>query len=610
METMRFLFFAIILIASTVSAQTNSSSAGYGNSAAGMYAESMEKNAPASKQSQGTVGSSEPSAVSESNSVIDKVVAKLPNGETKKGLQEYLEILGLKEYKGGGAGISNRGLQAYFDAKFGDNKNNCVRTAAVSFYQDIAKTLKAQTESLVKPEACESTPSQGFDYGCSVGRPRLSQVTDQDQFKGLAPGWVWQLALKHAKGDPNSAMFLIGICGHDDASKGTLLYQDYSEKALDDLKDQRQVQLKSVAEIEAKIKELSKNYDVNREEIEYFQQMYLSAKNAVSQTEKAKSIERYMVCPPMRSGYYAPQSLGKSADIPESFKTEIIDTQKNVDNARNTPGKYYHVYGAAFMACQLVQNGMSPSKAVFIQKQAARFYRGSRMCDAVKVMTQNTDYYKDMLKKYKVSSMEDLAIKSVEAIKNKKIDCNATDPNESPLTAKSLKECSLVYEVGYPPEMIVSGTAVPTADDIKKKLAGKYRESDAAELYKSWYAGGGTAFGKNVPCTDMRIWGPHDLMKPDANFFDKLSKPTGWTDERYRKASQKLATWDEDFKWTIAQHKAGAEFAGKNCKKRAPGEKPLKGICPQGPPDGVTEYNRYEKGSDLSSPASAQKGTQ
>ncbi|WP_413557325.1 hypothetical protein [Bdellovibrio sp. HCB209] len=551
----------------------------------------------------------EVSVVGESHSTIEKIVEKLPSGETKQGLQEYLEILGLKKYNGGGVGISNRGLQAYFDAKFGDSKNSCVRVAALSFYQEVAKTLKSQSESRGNTNSCEKPPDQAFDYGCSESRPRLSQVAGQGEFKGLSPGWVWQLALKHAKGDPNSAMFLIGLCGHDDASKGTFQYKDFSEAALDDLRDQRKIQIATNAKVTESINELSKNYDANREDIEHLKAVLRSGKNTAEQLATATSVDRYMACPPKTSGYYVSQSLGKSVDIAEDLKSQIIDKQKFVDNAKNTPGKYYHVYGAAFMACHLVQNGISTTKASFLQQQAARFYRGMRMCDSVKTMTQNTDYYKDMLKKYKVTSMEDLTIKSVEAIKNKKIDCKEADTTESMLTAKLLKECSLVYEAGYNPDMIASGTAIPSVSDIRKKLAGKFRNSDAAELYKSWYLGGGKTFGQDIPCTDIRVWGPNDLMKPDANFFDKLSKPSGWAEDRYRQAAQKLSTWDDDFKWTIAQHKVGAEFAGKNCKKRAPGEKPLKGICPQGPPDGVTQYDLYEKSGSPSSSNSV-KGAQ
>ncbi|WP_413576180.1 hypothetical protein ACLVWU_17495 [Bdellovibrio sp. HCB290] len=530
------------------------------------------------------------------NDVIKGALNKLPDGETKNGLKEYLGTLGIESYGNDNVSMENKGLMAYYENRFADAKNSCVRNAALAFYKDVEKSLSAQSKGMKCNQSSESSK-----YGCSDSRAQLSEVAGEGRFKGLSPGWLWQLALKHSKNDPNSAIFLIGMCGHDDRSQGYLEYADESEKALDALRLQRQGTLAEKAKLDAQIKELSKNYDRNQEQIFQLGKKSVALKASADKLQNSSSLKQELHCPPITSGYYAPQSLGKSADISQDLKNTIAADQKTADGAKSAPAKYYHVYGSALMACQLVQNGFSPTKASFVQQQAARVYRGVRMCESV-----NQDFkqsWSDLSKKYKAKDIVDLTQKTVATIKSGKVKCPRS------LAGQAVPpECDLLYSIGYSSEMVTSGELVVSASDIKEKIGGAARNSDALELYKSWYLGGGTAFGRKVPCTDVRMFGPNNLMKPDSNFFDKLSKPKGWSDERYRQASQKLGTWDDDFQWTIAQHKAGADFAGKNCKKRAPGEKPLRGICPNGPPDGVTNTDLYQK--DAVSPADSEEGVQ
>ncbi|UYL07816.1 hypothetical protein B9G69_012245 [Bdellovibrio sp. SKB1291214] len=591
------LIFTVLILPHFAMAQVaaDSASAGvtYGNSAAGAYGASQDMQTANQTIQSITVNQKQSDAtlspIATANDVVTKMLDKLPDGETKNGLKEYVSILGAKEYGNAGAGGSNKGLVAYFNNRFSDQKNSCVRTAAISFYDEMAKTLE-------------------YEKKTKVIRPGISEVSGEGQFKNLAPGWVWKLALKHAKGDPNSAMFLIGICGNDDTGHGQLSYQDSSQEALDQLRLRKQDYLTTKRDLEKRIQELSKNADVNQQEIYDTQKIAAEYGAAIHKLETENSITKNLSCPPQNSGFYAPQSLSKDADIPQSLKNEILETQKTVDGAKRTAGKYYHVYGSAFMACQLIQNGIGPTSASFIQQQAARVYRGVRMCESVRLLSASDDVEKTF-KKYKVHSKPDLAMKVIEAIKSKKLDCEHIYNNKTGTYAEIPPECKIIYEAGYSPSMFTEVDGVG-AEQIQKKLIGMGRNSDAASLYKSWYLGGGSIQGKKIPCSDIRMFGPNNLMKPDANFFDKLSKPDGWSDERYRAASQKLATWDNDFKWTIAQHKAGAEFAGKNCKKRAPGEKPLKGICPEGPPDGEAQVDLYSKrNGSAPSPIKSTEGT-
>ncbi len=54
-----------------------------------------------------------------------------------------------------------------------------------------------------------------------------------------------------------------------------------------------------------------------------------------------------------------------------------------------------------------------------------------------------------------------------------------------------------------------------------------------------------------------------DSLFLPPNFDEDCRRIAG---SRCEEAKKVLATWDADFKWTMGQHKAGAEFAAKNCK--------------------------------------------
>lgn len=113
----------------------------------------------------------------------------------------------------------------------------------------------------------------------------------------------------------------------------------------------------------------------------------------------------------------------------------------------------------------------------------------------------------------------------------------------------------------------------------KRKIAYLLTRVDAARLYNSWYLGGGKVLGQQVPCTDVRLGGPSDLLNASQSSFSWFHRPSGWSKDRYDAAARHLATWDVDFEWTIAQHEAGAKFAAKNCKKGKPGENPFQSMC-------------------------------
>lgn len=545
-------------------------------------------------QAQPEIPVSERSTVRATGDTVQAMIGKLPDGETKNGLKEYLETMGYDSYaEDKTVSAGNLGMADYFSKRFSDKRNSCVRDAARGFYGEIAKVLKAKTSagktcSFEAPKLDELGVVSEPDYGCHSIDFKRAGILDQvgeGEYKDLQPGWVWDLALKHAKGDPNSAMFLIGMCGHDDVNQGTYSFSDASPSALD-LKDQfykNLLQEKKAEELE--LKELKVNYHLNASDIKFQEDNLSVIKKKLGALKETSSLSTLMHCPPQNSGYYASQSLGKNADIPLTLKQEIHSVQTQVDGAKNTAGKYYHVYGSAFMACQLVQNGFSPANAARLQQQAARFYRGTRMCDHIngiedldrKVRERNELLMKDL----QVDRPEALSVAVVRRAQRGGLGCTSSTASQSVVA-----QCMFLYDLGLSPSML---PMMEISDqDIMAKFEAKKRNADAAQLYRSWYAGGGQVFGKDIPCSDIRVLGPSDLMKPQEGFFSKLFKPSDWSDQRFQRASQKLATWDLDYKWTIAQHKTGADFAGKHCRPRPEGQSPLAGICPGGPPDGTT----------------------
>ena len=136
----------------------------------------------------------------------------------------------------------------------------------------------------------------------------------------------------------------------------------------------------------------------------------------------------------------------------------------------------------------------------------------------------------------------------------------------------------------------------------KKKIANRMVRLDAAHLYNSWYLGGKSILGIKVPCTDIRLGGPKNLLDANRNLFDSWrERPIDaieWSKERYDAAAKYLTVWDVDFEWTIAQHEVGAKFAAEHCKKEKSGENPFQNICIQNGSDSLSEQSKPVKGAD------------
>jgi hypothetical protein len=345
--------------------------------------------------------------------------AKIPNtpgtAALKNLIRDYREILKPEAYIDPLAvGGSNAGINAYTknmglkNLKFGEH--------AESFYKDIAELDAKRSQE----DRSESSPlGMRPSLADTVGNMHTGNFT----LSFLKAGWLWDLALRHAEGDPNKAMRLIGICGHDDTARaGTSIQRSAEEqkklfqRALDQSTEQLESMQEQLIAMSKKISQLKK-----KGSLEEIKQFNISIKFLESRIARQKnyleklSIEDFrtkrIFCPIGNSLFYVPQSLGLEVDIPRELKTRITKAQSPSDfsNAKRTPGKsipakYYHVYGAAFIACEMIARGHSPQLVSSISSLLGYAYRTERMNTMAQMqgkLDQNlnisTDYFKNML---------------------------------------------------------------------------------------------------------------------------------------------------------------------------------------------------------------------
>lgn len=470
------------------------------------------------------------------------LIDKIPDERVKQGLKEYQKIVNPKAYNGGSSvGQSNNGIVFYYEDRF--RRNQCFRKAAIDFYKDVQITLKNNPD-------CK--------FGC--GRPLINYNAGTDLKTYLAEGWLIRLAMKHANENPGIALELIGMCGHDDVAQGVFSYLDTSEAGRQELMGniERVKTQKRNAE-EALKRNLSKLVpDSIAVQTNLLTHLFLT--RHIDELSQRQGIFREINCPNNQTDFYLPGSISKAADISPALKEKIKAIQGEV------PAKHYHVYGSALLGCKMAQKGMTPEQAVTVQKQAARFYRGLRMCTSSKHQLRKREEIEKSFQIRDIENSKEVETKILQAWNQKikgELNCGASTEKRK---CDGLRDLGIYFLENNERSVVLT------------RIATAFSRFDAARLYDNWYLGGGAVGGINIPCTDIRNRGPSDLMKPNEGFLGRLFKPSNWSDKRYEAASKKLATWDVDFEWTIAQHEVGSRYGAKLCSesgsKESPFEKP------------------------------------
>jgi hypothetical protein len=357
---------------------------------------------------------------------LSKFLHRIP-GDYGKVVKTYLETLRPEEYTDDHhVSEANMGLREHFKESL--DKDPCFLKLAEHFYAD--SEIKALD------------PKRG------TNRPYID-----DKLTEQKPGWIWKKALDVSGQNPNLAMKLIALCGHDDVGQ------------------------------EAAYKPKSN-------------------------------------CPFRTSHFYFPEGLGDGVDTPEPIKKILRSAYSPNDKIWS---KQYHIYGSAYLGCRMIENGVKPSSLPNYTEKFAYAYRRITGCQqASKIITESqfdAERYERQMKEFKRGG-----------------------------------------EIGQEPIF-----------DSK----GHYY---AAKLYTTLTKCPGTeasAIEEIVAAATAKLNSGFTIMP--SYLEDQCPVVVG---SHCKDAMKVIDQWEADFKFTMAQHRVGAEFAAKHCKTQKELEKlPPPPIC-------------------------------
>jgi hypothetical protein len=255
----------------------------------------------------------------------------------------------------------------------------------------------------------------------------------------------------------------------------------------------------------------------------------------VEQTE-----DKSIFCPGKNSPMYYPEALGKGVETSDSVKDLVIRTQSIHASAENIKAKNYHILLSAYLGCQMIENGVKPESAADFSQKFAYVYRRIRTC---RVAFNNYERYKDAEARYEKAlgrftrSQSDGKRPSIEEEIRKDAKTNF-DSYKYQATQDKEKFLKSLADTYYASKLYVKMTQCPDG-----------KANEVSEAIKANSASG------------IRL-GSDSLYLP-LNFDEQCPSIAGG---RCVDAKKVLDTWDADFKWTMNQHRVGAEFAAKNCK--------------------------------------------
>lgn len=442
---------------------------------------------------------------------------------------------------------SNMGLKRHYqnlvdnDPTFGKQLKN--------FYGDIAKLDKLQGQ---------------------IPEPKILDVAGDAQHAQVRPGEIWTLALKHSAGSSSRAMQLIGACGHDRTRTDISIFNDQATQqknftevasALDNAIVSNSNALKN-----AKASKGNKtgsecqpveNYSIRYLEIEgtdntmKLLQLTDSCSDFTQLARRIAALKKFrreltpsvfkdsrFLCPE-DSVLHLNQSLGKGIDIPDALKKRIIGTSDlacdptlHTNPSNCIAAKYYHVIGSAAIACELIAMGHDPGKVILISEAAGFAYRSF--------------WLSDMITKAIDSGKSDKTAPSSRASAANRVAAFLTNKGEPSCTASNAPEAIDIMRDH--PNIVDAITLLKrwTVTDAQIKKLGKLGEQFGT-ISTNWLLPEG-------------MLGVHD-------FTYELVKPHDWSEERYKKARAEVKSILSDFAWTMAQHRVGAEFGAKVCRK-------------------------------------------
>ena len=470
-----------------------------------------------------------------------KYINMLPTQEMRDAALEYARMVGLEKYESvSNIGSQNEGLVAFnWDLI---QKNKCFKELVANFYTRVARYGAFYSRNL--------TPRTNYLFN------NLSTSTSNTSAK---EGWLWDLALQYSGNDPNLAMTLIGICGHDDTAQLPI------NQKCTETKDPSSG---DVIGEECVDTPLFIPFNSTSQDTEYMGYARETHGNFVTawqpDTAHGKKLKKTitsdnslleifgdtgkgLLCPINASPMFTQGALGKETLLDESLLSDVASIQAPNQGSSYLPSKYYHVMGAAYATCSLVRNGMPGFMVKKIQTVGINTYRMFRLCGVVMGKAEN-------LKEAAGKSVEDL-MKTVNSFRKDPKVCVPnynTDDNYHTFDWNK-PECQAL-------QWIQTVLDDPNIDRniIENKLTRLLAEVDAAKLFNEKVL-------KGSECRDVQLTGGNvDRMKAVA---DSTRSCGDIPSDRCEKAREVIKTWWVDFKWSEAQHIKGADFAINHCKK-------------------------------------------
>lgn len=437
-------------------------------------------------------------------------VAKVPFSDR---LDDYLSALGVKKYGAGHSG-ANEGLASFNNALL--KGNSCFAELTTRFVDEVRIM---DLEQLAKRPA-------------NWNRPKISDHLSKDS--SPPAGFLWDLAMKYSKQDPNLAMSLIGVCGHDDAVSVDVALSDYVDPKVSTRKHRAFNAVMSSYQ----------NFKAANQGL------------AMPESEFREMLGRYIFkpgCPSQMSLMFQPQALGLGVDIPDTLKIDIAKVQAPTLGASALPAKAYHVIAGATSSCLLYQRGIPSLFASEIHKRAVNAYRSATICRLI----QNESRIGESVATNTPISWNDVKV-FAHNLKTTPAICQ--NPTSSITVLCSIVQSNSRYRASD-----------LTESTLANRLSTALARADAGLLVTK-----SKKFSALKACAEIDM---HSNLESIVNSIDSSNCPLNWTQDKCQAAVSATRTWATDFEWTRAQHMAGERFARENCHLLSGGKDRLENAC-------------------------------
>lgn len=238
-------------------------------------------------------------------------------------------------------------------------------------------------------------------------------------------------------------------------------------------------------------------------------------------------------------------SLGASTVLPSNLRNQIASIQAPNMGATSLPSKYYHTIGAAYATCSLARGGVPGFMVRKIQSVGINTYRMVRLCQMVEHRSSHRS--NDAL--VRPDAAEYIFTEAKKIRDNPQLCPRIADPD---FTGELSSVCSLGSSVS------ASFFDSDITDDIlRRKVSNLILEIDASVIFVNEVLPANQC--QEVQLSNSSV---DDLLTSTSN---KNCQSFNISPQRCQNARQKLKTWWIDFKWSEAQHQAGANFASDKC---------------------------------------------